>query len=114
MSKKIMISIPDDLNALIEEYNRTHRFRKLQVSGICSEALYNAVTGIENCSENTVHTELSIKPIEQKHILVEETAKSAICLTCQEEFIKNSGKQKYCSDKCRTNAHYHKKKSQSN
>lgn len=114
MSKKIMISIPNDLNALIEEYNTTHRFRKLQISGICSEALYNAVTGIEDHSEHNVHTELSIKPIEQKHILVEDSAKSVLCLTCGKEFIKNSGKQKYCCDKCRTNAYYNRKKNTPN
>lgn len=63
-----MISIPDELKVMIDDYNENHRFKKLHVSEICQEAIYNAIIGSGDCCKNSVSRELKKEPVSNEPV----------------------------------------------
>lgn len=105
MTAKIMISIPDDLKAMIDEYNKNHMFKKLHISEICQEAIYNAVTCGDDCSNVPVNSELKIKPVVHKQVISNDSEKPVIsCPICGKEFEQTKPTRKFCSKNCATTA----------
>lgn len=87
-----MISIPDELKAMVDDYNKKHMFKKLHISEICQEAIYLAVTG-EACSNVPVanNKDNSEKPV-------------IPCPICGELFVQTKSTRKFCSKNCGTTA----------
>jgi len=60
-----MISIPDDLKAMMDEYNSTH-FEKIHLSEITQRALYEKITGKEARTPSTIIAETITNAISQE------------------------------------------------
>lgn len=114
-----MISVSDDLKAMIDEYNKNHMFKKLHVSEICQEAIYNAIIGSGDCCKISVNHELkkepvsnkqvisndSEKPVVHKQVIINDSEKPVIpCPICGKEFEQTKPTRRYCSKNCATTA----------
>lgn len=100
-----MISIPDDLKAMIDNYNRNHKFKKLHVSEICQEAIYNAINSDGDCCNVPGSQELKIEPVHNKQVIKDNSDKPVItCPICGKEFVQTIPTRKYCSKNCGTKA----------
>lgn len=105
VTSKIMISIPDDLKEMIDEYNSKHMFKKLHISEICQEAIYNAIVCGENCSNITVNHELKEESVVHKQVIKDDSEKPVIpCPICGTEFVQTKPTRRYCSKNCATTA----------
>lgn len=100
-----MISVSDELKTMIDEYNKIHKFRKLHISEICQEAIYNAITGGDFCNVPVSH-EMKVEPVaENKQIAKNSSDKPVLsCPICNKEFIQTIPTRKYCSKNCATTA----------
>jgi hypothetical protein len=76
MTVKKMISIPDDLDAMINEYNEKHRFKKLHISEICQEAIYNEICGITGAMPDTIKEIAPEEQIENETAMPQEQIQS--------------------------------------
>jgi hypothetical protein len=113
MTVKIMISIPDELKAMIEEYNENHMFKKLHISEICQQAIYNEICSCEAQPQvaaqvQSVNLEELIQGDNELPQLKKQ--KTAKCIICDKEFTKKRSNSVCCSDKCQNRAEYERKK----
>lgn len=114
MTAKIMISIPDELKAMIDEYNKIHRFRKLHISEICQEAIFNAVTsgGMSNGANIAMskllrdNQDLKVGSIVYKKLISQDESDKHVlpCPICGTDFVQTKPTRQYCSKKCGTTA----------
>lgn len=114
MTAKIMISVSDDIKKMIDDYNKNHMFRKLHISEICQEAIYNAIAGTGDCCNVPVNQEVKIKSFVQKQIIKDDSEKPVIpCPICGAEFVQTKSTRQYCSKKCGTTASKRRNKAES-
>lgn len=86
MTVKKLISISDDLNKQIEEYNKQHPFEKLHISEIASKAIYERLKD-------------SIQPTEP---IATPAGISHTCLNCQAQFNSTANNAKFCNQACKS------------
>jgi hypothetical protein len=115
MTFKIMISVSDEIKDMIDEYNRINKYRKLPISGICQEALYdflsNALPKKEPIKKNLEATPQDDK----KQPILEDSDKPTIpCPICGTMFVQTIPTRKFCSKNCGTQASRMRKKTQDN
>jgi len=111
MSHKILITIADELKALIEEYDRCNPYDKLHFSDIASKAIYEKIIGAGVSLQNNKQKKLQVdeKPmqIDKKELLaIEKPVLFSIlsCPVCGKDFEQTKSTKQYCSKNCATKA----------
>ena len=110
MTVKKMISIPDDLDAMINEYNEKHKFKKLHISEICQQAIYEEISRISKAvptKEKIIESKPvalieTLAPVE--HSLEDQDKPIIPCQICGKEFVQTKPSRIYCSKYCGTKA----------
>lgn len=122
---KTTVSLTEELENAIGEYNRKHPYDKLNKSQVAQKAFYDFIMakdpGIFNSNKNQV---IESKPlllenenqvIESKVLLIENEnqvkSSERLCANCGNPFTSDNPRKKTCSDKCRTAYNRKKRKS---
>lgn len=111
MTVKIMISIPDDLKKMVDDYNIRNPFEKLNISQISQKAIHEKI----RAEDPDLINRNSIKVLQDKPKLRTKapcalkevappksvTGKEYTCIYCQALFTAKNPTAKCCSAKCR-------------
>lgn len=117
MTAKIMISVSDDLKEMIDEYNNSHMFKKLHISEICQQAIYDFISKdfpkTEPIKKDLVAAIIEVEKQPKQQSVSEDTDKPTIpCPICGTMFVQTIPTRKFCSKKCGTQASRLRKKTQ--
>jgi hypothetical protein len=107
VTAKIMISVSDELKAMIDEYNKTHPFEKLHISEIAQKAIYEKITGKSVKTASEVVFESLTNAVSKNESKLEsiDSDKPVIpCPICGKQFVQTKPTRKYCSKNCATTA----------
>jgi uncharacterized C2H2 Zn-finger protein len=104
-----MISIPDELKALMDKYNKTHPYEKINLSQITQRALYEKIT--EKEARTTIIADtiaISQEPVHKSEPKACEEARTKepdteevytkVCPYCNKSFETTNKAQKFCND----------------
>lgn len=105
------ITLQDELQNAINEFNLKHPYEKLNVSAIAQKAIFDKIMSID---PHVFYIPLKTKVFGSKTLIIENgnqaSSKELICDYCKNPFTAISPLAKFCSKKCRSAGYRLRKK----
>jgi hypothetical protein len=97
------ITLQDELQTAINEFNSKHPYEKLNISAIAQKAIFDKIMSID---PHVFHIPIHSQVIESKTLVIENGNPADLiqkeCAYCKNQFTAINPVAKFCSDKCKS------------